>query len=205
MSNYFRTDTALDLVETLELTNDFFYKSKTDARYWKWFINALHSAVQSTASLALEAGNGFLIQEPKIAMQMMKADMFKPVSPRMDRFIDLVKKSLDKSNLRDSAIPFEANDCVIAFSSINDLRNDFAHFNVKSWSIEFMLILKNSSILAEYVEHYTIGTPAILWHDEEHQQRATKSVKNLRNLIQLRLTTQKRQVHVQGTTQFNET
>jgi hypothetical protein len=189
MSKYFRTDTSLDLIETLELTSEFLNQSEADERYWKWYINALHSAVQSTASLAIENGNGFLVQKPKIATQMMKADTktFNSVSPCMDTFINLVRKSLDKSNLRDSAVPLEVDSCIAALTSMNELRNEFTHFNVKSWSIEFMLILEKSAVAANYIEHFTVRTPAILWHDEEHQQRAAISVEKLRSLIHLRL------------------
>lgn len=185
MSDFFRTDTAQDLVETLELAHEFLNQCDDDGRYWKWFIHAMHSAAQSTASLALENGNGFLVQKPGVAQSMLKAhtNNSSPVSPHMDNFLKLIRKSLDKVNLRGSAVPLKDTGHIAALDSLDELRDGFAHFNVKSWSIEIMLILERASMAATYIEHYTTGTAAILWRDEEQQKSAATSVGKLQILI----------------------
>lgn len=190
MNHYFRTDTTQDLVETLELAHEFLKQCEDDGRYWKWFIHAMHSATQSTAFLALENGNGFLVQKPRVAQDMLRAhtNNSSPVSPHMDNFIKLIRKSLDKLNLRGSAVPLEDDGHTAALESLDELRDEFTHFNVKSWSVEIMFILDLSSIAASYIEHYTVRTPAILWRDEAHQNIAATAVRDLHSLIAQRCT-----------------
>lgn len=185
MNEYLRTDTAEDLVATLELATVFLLQSRTDERYCKWFIQALHSAVQSTAALALENGNGFLVQKPGTAQRMLEAHAkdIGAVEPNMDNFDRLIKKSLDKANVRGSAVPLEDHGHCVGLASLNKLRDGFVHFNVKSWSIEFALILDLARFSSSYIEHYTVLTSAILWHEESHQQRAYIAVEHLKTGI----------------------
>jgi hypothetical protein len=101
----------------------------------------------------------------------------------MDNFLKLIRKSLEKSNLRSLAVPLEDDGHIAALESLDELRDAFAHFNVKSWSIEIMLILECASVAATYIEHYTVSTAAILWRDEAHQKLAATAVRKLQSLI----------------------
>lgn len=182
MNEYFRTDTAEDLVATLELACEFLGKSYSDERYWKWFITSIHSVAQSTAALALEGGNGFLVQKPGVMQRMLEAHAngTAPVAPHMDNFIRLIEKTLLKQNLRGSAEPLQDNGHIKSLQSLDELRDGFAHFNVKSWSIETLLILASASKALNFVEHYVCATPAILWHDEQHQGRPAVAIGSLK-------------------------
>lgn len=181
MNRWFHTDTGHDLVATLELTCEFLLQCETDERYWKWFVMALHSAAQNTASLALENGNGYLVQKPGTALRMQQAHACggAPVEPHMDNFLKLIKRSLEKSNLRGAANPLPENGILAALKSVDDLRDGFAHFNVKSWAIEVSLILECAMAVAKYIDNYTVRTPAILWSDCVLQARAESAVTKL--------------------------
>lgn len=172
-AGYVRTDTAEDLASTLEIAVEFLARSRADDRYWKWLVYAIHAAAQSTAALALEGGDGFLVQKPNVMKKMLAAHESDgaPVQPHMDNFLRLIEKSLVKGNLRPSAEPLFDELHIKSLRTLDDLRDEFIHFNVKSWSIEKLLIVECASKALEFVQHYTCITPAILWRDESHQRR----------------------------------
>jgi len=186
MNEYFHTDTAEDLVATLELACEFLAKSYNDERYWKWFITSIHSVAQSAASLVLEDGNGFLVQKPGVMQRMLEAHAngTAPVAPHMDNFMRLIEKTLVKENLRGSVEPLQDGGHTKSLQSLDDLRDGFAHFNVKSWSIEILLILESAAKAVDFVEHYICTTSAILWHDEQHQGRAAIAIESLKTELE---------------------
>lgn len=185
MQDYVRTDTAHDLVSTLELAPVFLQRAFEDDRYWKWTIFAFHSAAQSTAALALENGNRFLVQKPKTMERMLQAHAAggPAVARFMDNFERLISKSLDRANLRAEAVPLEDHGHVAALNSLDELRDEFAHFNVKSWSIERAHILEYLRLALEYVRHYTCLMHAVLWHEELLQPRAEAALTRARGLL----------------------
>ena len=188
MNEYVRTDTTEDLLATLELSREFLAKAYSDDRYWKWFIYSIHSAAQSTAALALENGNGFLVQKPGVMLSMLEAyeNGAPPVSPHMDNFSRLIERAFIKQNLRCSAEPLQDNGHTKALESLDELRDGFAHFNVKSWSIEILLILECASKVLGFVHHYACTTPAILWNDKQDQQRAALAIGSLKSELENR-------------------
>jgi hypothetical protein len=173
MTEYLRTDTADDLVSTLEVAVEFLARARADDRYWKWLVLAIHAAAQSTSALALEGGSGFLVQKPSVMKRMLAAheSPSEPVEPHMDNFLRLIEKSLVKGNLRSNAEPLLDEGHLQSLRSLDELRDGLVHFNVKSWSIEKLLIVECASRALAFVLHYAYKTPAILWHDESHRNR----------------------------------
>ena len=182
MDEYIRTDTSEDLAATLELAVEFILRSAHDQRYWKWFIAAIHSAAQNTAALTLDGGNGFLAQKPRVMQRMLEAHAkgTEPVEPHMDNFSRLIEKCQLKENLRGNALPL--NDCghIKALRSLDELRDGFAHFNLKTWSIETLHVLDCTAKSLVFIEHYACNTPAILWHEEQHQLRVMSAIESLK-------------------------
>lgn len=181
MSDYLRTDTAEDTAASLEVAVEFLDHAASDDRYWKWFIHAIHSSVQNTLALALDGGNGFLVQKPGVMKRMLKAHATggAPVEPNMDNFLRLFDKALRPENLRAGAIPLTDNGHSEALRSLNDLRDGFAHFNVKSWSIEKLLIAERSRKVLDIVDHYVNKAPSIFWHEDSHHQRVSAATQTL--------------------------
>ncbi len=181
MSDYVRTDTAEDLVSTLEAALEFLQKAQTDTRYWKWFIHAMHSATQSTAALVLDLGNGFLVQKPGVMKRMLDAHEHNgpSVLPHMDNFSRLIEKALLKENLRWDAKPLIDSGHTQALQSLDHLRDGFAHFNVKSWSIGKLHVAESAQLAVEFIIHYICVDPAILWYKETYRKRAVAAVNKL--------------------------
>ena len=154
--DYVRTDTAEDAVSSLELAADFLERAGADDRYWKWFVIALHSGVQSMFALTLEAGNGFLVQKPGVMNAMLAAHESGKDAPQphMDNFLNLYKKVQRAENLRSTdCLPVESSPRLDhAHKSLDDLRDNFLHFNTKSWSIEREFILESARGCTEVAE-----------------------------------------------------
>lgn len=105
------------------------------------------------------------------------------VDPFMDNFGRLISKSLNRGNLRAAAVPLDDAGHVAGLNSLDELRDGFAHFNVKTWAIERAHILECLRHTLEYVRHYTCLTPAILWHEATLQPRAQAAIAVLRRLL----------------------
>ena len=86
---YLRINAAEDAVSSIELAADFYDQACLDARYWKWFVVALHAGIQGTFALALEGGNGLLVQKPSVTATTLSArDKSEvPPIPHMDNFL----------------------------------------------------------------------------------------------------------------------
>lgn len=186
-SEYVRTDTAEDAVSSLELAADFLERAAVDDRYWKWFVVALHAGIQSMFALTLKAGNGFLVQKPGVMRAMLAAHKSGEDAPLlyMDNFLNLYKKVQRTENLRSTdCLPVESSPARDhAHKSLDDLRDNFLHFNTKSWSIERELILESARGCTEVAEFILSRSRAIFWHEEHHHQRAILGLQSLHALL----------------------
>ena len=183
---YWRTDTEQDTVTSLEAARDFFVRAKSDNSYWKWYLIALHSSIQGAFALALENGNGLLVQKPSVTKAMLTAHATGSASPtqHMDNFSRLYTKIQVTENLRPGAIAFTPNavhDQAIA--SIEKLRDDLIHFNTKSWSIEIRLITDRSLHCCEVLDFLLNKSSSILWHNELSQPKITLALTSLVTLL----------------------
>jgi hypothetical protein len=182
---YWRIDTELDTVTSLEAARDFFVRTQSDASYWKWYIIALHSCIQGAFALALENGNGFLVQKPGVTAAILAAhETGAPIpAQHMDNFSRLYEKVKKAENLRSGVAPF--NPTTIhdqAINSLDSLRDDLIHFNTKSCSIPVSLIT-NSSLHCCEVLDFHLNSGGILWHNELHLPRALLALSSLTALL----------------------
>lgn len=177
---YFRTDTADDTIASLELASDFLRAAESDERYWKWFVIACHAGVQGVFALVLERGNGLLVQKPGVMKRTLQAFSGGTAipDPHMDNFIRLYQKVQSRQNLRSSSVnpvlPTPEGDAAI--TSLNELRDEFLHFNVKGWSVELELI-RNCAKQCIRIASFLVGqSQAILWHEAQHEDRAKSAL-----------------------------
>src|SRR5690606_13248439 len=152
----------------------FLHEALSDARYWKWFVVACHGGVQGVFALALERGDGLLVQKPGVMQRTLQAvSAGAPIpEPHMDNFARLYQKVQRRQNLRSSAVepvvPTPERDAAVA--SLDELRNQFLHFNVKGWSIEVELI-RSAAKECIGIASFLVGqSSAVLWQEVHHQQ-----------------------------------
>ena len=59
------------------------------------------------------------------------------------------------------------------------MRDEFIHFNSKSWSIEIVHMTETAAIACKVIEHiFTSGT--ILWHSNESDAEAARALESLK-------------------------
>jgi hypothetical protein len=181
-NTYIRTDTAEDALSSIELVAEFLVAAKQDDRYWKWFVIAFHAGLQGAFALALEGGNGIQVQKPGVTQKMIKGD---DTAPHMDNFLKLYKKIQCKENLAwQDSVPFVLTEVHNkAIERLDTLRDNFIHFNAKSWSIEKQLILEVASSALEVAEFIFLKSQSILWHASTLAPRASFSLQQLRSLL----------------------
>jgi transcriptional regulator with XRE-family HTH domain len=185
-----RTDAAEDAVSSLELAASFLESALTDDRYWKWFVVATHSAVQGIFVLALKAGDGLLVQKLGVTQKRIaayEADT-RPPLPHMDNFFNLYKKLHKKENLRSSdSVPIQPSEVhEQAVKSLDELRDEFLHFNAKSWSIERELIFVSVRGCLELMEFIISKSSTIIWYEQNQKERVHVALERLQLLLYVR-------------------
>jgi hypothetical protein len=173
--------TAADTADSVETAFSFLRLAKNDHRYWKWFVFAVHATIQNTFTLLLENGNGYLVQKTETMKKMLKADASggQPVKQSMDYFMELYSKVLRKENLRSDTVPPPDERHREALFSMNEIRNDFAHFNAKTWYIESHLLTQRAATSLDIVTFFLAQPQSILWHDAHLKHRVVVGVNTL--------------------------
>jgi hypothetical protein len=185
---YIRTDTEEEATASFELAKKFLIFAQNDNRYWKWFILALHSGIQNCLSLMLENGNGLLVQKPGVTKRMLEGLETGNYQheQHMDNFLRLFEKVKNKENLRfsHSTALSVTDEETEAIKWLDDFRDDFIHFNVKSWSIEKHLVICQSTIVARVASRLLNDCNSILWHSDENPNRIQSAISALEQQIQ---------------------
>ena len=188
-SDYLRTDTLEDALSSLELAVEFYDRGKSDERYWKWFVIAMHSGVQGCFSLALAGSHSLLVQKSGVAAKMLAAIEARSEipAPHMDNFLRLYAKLQSESNLRSSEVlPLPKSiDQKSGLESLDELRDEFLHFNTKSWSCEYALIESAARTAVEVARFLLFESRAILIYDYDVSRRAEHAVASLSHRLKI--------------------
>jgi len=186
---YWRTDTERDAVYSLVTARDFLAVVDKQPHYWRWFVLAVHSAVQGSLALALTNGDILHVQKPGVAQRMLASLSSQGLStpdPHMDNFLRLYAKAKDAAYLRSGATPLPAYEThARAMRSLDEMRDGFAHFNSKSWSIEIEYITGTAATACEVLEHI-FGSGAVLWHHRGSAARSSRALKALKAALRAR-------------------
>lgn len=180
--SYFRTDTQHDAVQSLLAAAHFLRLADEQPHYWKWFVAAVHSALQGAFAAALKKGDALAVQKPSVAQKMLahfQGNGNFP-EPHMDNFTRLFLKVQDAANLRPGVAPYRPSDEVSrAVEILNEMRDDFIHFNSKSWSIEIQYITENALLVCDVVLHLLVGSGSVLWYEDHLKTLAADGLKEL--------------------------
>jgi hypothetical protein len=185
---YIRTDTFDDAISSLELATLFYERAHHDERYCKWFVLALHSGVQGCFALALDGGNSLLVQKPGVAAKTLAALDARevPPEPHMENFLRLYKKLQAEGNLRSyDTLPLPESEAqASSLASLDELRDNFIHFNSKSWSISKELVKSSSRECAAVASFVLLNSRAVVYFDAEQESRARSAVESLVQRLQ---------------------
>lgn len=175
----------MDAVISLDAAADFITRTTTHPHYWKWAVLALHSAMQGFLVLALRKGDGFLVQKPGHANQMIAAHDNQTRIPDqyMDNFNGLYKKAQDPGNFRSGAPALPTDpEFDLKIKVFDQMRNDFIHFNTKGWSISIVDLVTHSKRCIKVIQSM-IDNGEILWHEELLSAEASLNLKKVKAAI----------------------
>jgi hypothetical protein len=180
---YLRTNEHEEAVRSLEFAQTQARLILSDPYHWKWVLISLHNAVQGLMVLALWNGNGLLSLRDKDAEKWLEAyrnDAPYP-SSKLDNFMNLYKKTKDKSNFATmGSEAFRADSSHnTSMKRLNDFRNDFIHFTPKGWSLELAGLPRVCIDALDIVRFFGWLSTAILWHNEKHSHRLKQAADSL--------------------------
>lgn len=185
---YWRTDTEHDAAYSLGAASDFLTLVDAKPHYWRWFMLAVHAGVQGCLALALMNGNLFYVQKPGVTKRMLAAHQSESEgldfpNPHMDNFLRLYEKAKQAQYLPRGATPLPSDDRhERALNSLNEMRDEFVHFNSKSWSVEIAHMTGVAAVACEVIE-YVFGSGALLWHTDEFEQEAVRALQSLKEAL----------------------
>src|SRR5690606_38953498 len=138
--------------------------------YWKWFVLAVHSALQGLLTLALRNTDTVLVQKPGVSRKMLAAFAGESdfPNPHMDNFLRLYRKAQTATNLPQGSIPLpgsEKHDR--AMTSLDGLRDELTHFNSKTFSIERAMLVECPLECCAVARHLLTSSGAIHWRYDE--------------------------------------
>ncbi|OGU40887.1 MAG: hypothetical protein A2455_17140 [Ignavibacteria bacterium RIFOXYC2_FULL_35_16] len=130
-NNWIRINIASETVSTIKFTSDLSKNFDSDLDYWKWFIIALHNAVQNIIVMSLRSINNIPIMEEKDSKKWLKAYWENKPLPKykiksLPQLFRQLKKNYEKFNLVDKFPPNSTLDW--SLKQIHNYRNLFLHF-----------------------------------------------------------------------------
>lgn len=186
---YWTIDSEHDAAHSVVAAAEFIKLAHRRPHYWKWFVLAMHSALQGALTLALHNDNTVLVQKPGVSKKMLAAFAGEQdfPAPYMDNFLNLYSKAQSCENLRQGAIslPISAEH-TRAMAALDELRDEFTHFNHKTWSIERSMLVECPLIACEVLRHLLVTSNAIHWREVELHTTALRALERVEAALRKR-------------------
>lgn len=198
--NFIRFDEKSNTYDSLEKLFVFLGKTKSDLNYWKWVIFALHNALYGAMILSLQGSNPtrvILIDDTlkeklkkQYNIQNLDVNNIQHVGKIWlhgklisftESFNRIQKQKYMKMNVCSKT--FQANDChkkSIKWLN-NKLRNPFAHFSPRGWSIAIDDIKNILNPCFEIIEFCLFKSNNVLFDEQEIKlfKDTTTKLKNI--------------------------
>jgi len=175
MEHYLRIDEKENAIDSLHKATEFLQHTEIDLFYWKWFIIAIHHAVYHFMLLALQnSDQSGIWKEPEklvdygLSRKVVDTENSKN---RLVEFLEAFDRIQEKDRMSGyvNAKPFvadtkhkEAAKCLNII-----LRNNFAHFSLKGWSIEIFFIIDAVSPMLEVVEFLVLNSGRLFFDEQQ--------------------------------------
>lgn len=181
MEHYLRIDEKDNAIDSLQKATEFLKNTKSDPLYWKWFIVAIHHAVYHFMLLALQnSDQSGIWKEPEKLVDYglsRKVVDTENAENKLVGFVEAFRRIQDKDRMSGyvNARPFVADtkheEAAARLNTI--LRNNFAHFSPKGWSIEIPFIVEAVSPMLEVVEFLVLNSGRLFM--DEQQRNSVQS------------------------------
>lgn len=168
-TGFFSTDTQQDVIESLQTALEYCERAASDPQKWKWFVIALHSAVQGAMVMVLERGNGLQALTARSREQWLRAYEAKKDLPEvyLNYFMELYQDiRTDAALTYVHSEKFQARKHHDAsMRKLNDLRNNWIHFAPKTWSIEALYVIRAARPVVEVLGFLLTKSQAFFWNN----------------------------------------
>jgi hypothetical protein len=168
MEKWHRTGLFEDAVISLKRCEEETQRFRSDPDALKWMVISLHSSVQGFIALVLSQGNGLQLMRKSAMVKWLEAHKNGhnyPDDTRMDTFLNLYSKIKKEECMQgmSGVVPFKSDGHNKAMKYLNELRNQFIHFNIDGWSIntgDLAWVIAKSMDVVEF----TYQSPHFPWH-----------------------------------------
>ena len=187
MENYLRIDGKENATDSLQKAAEFLKNTKSDPLYWKWFIVAIHHAIYHFMLLALQNTDlsGIWKEPEKLVDRGLSREVIDTENSqnKLVGFVEAFERIQETTRMSGyvNAKPFIANaghkEAATRLNTI--LRNNFAHFSPKGWSIEISFIVEAVSPMLEVVEFLVLNSGR-LFLDEQQRNGVQSDIAQIR-------------------------
>lgn len=168
---YLQTNEMTETYNAILMFEEFLICSKDDPYYYKWAVLAIHNALQCLMVLALKGTSPLSIiiwkddYNGKTAYEILS----KP-DQKLKHFLvlfDMIKHSASMNNSR----LFESNGISRHIKELNQLRNEFVHYQPKHWSIGIKGLSLVFLDVLKFVDYLVKECLEVRRNFDEHQQK----------------------------------
>ena len=192
-ADYIRTDEREDAVDALEHVSAIVATLPGRPLRWKWVILALHNALQGALVCTLSGTSGLgalgSSSQKKVLRWLEEASHSgNREMPEMwlADVMDLYKRTKDSKLMAEcGGDPLAENkDRDSDVERLHQLRNVFAHFSPKGWSIEIAGLPRIAISAVQIIEELLLSHPANTFRfDEVQASRVRKSIDGIRSSL----------------------
>jgi hypothetical protein len=186
--NWLRTDSFRETVSALEAFADDLRRVDHDAYRWKWAILSLHSTLQGTMVLALQASHGLHALREKDAIRWLDAHACGgpyPTDLKLDDFLSLynkIKSDLMLTYIHSSKFrPHGTQGASI--KKLNRLRNQFVHFTPGVWLLEIDGLPAICNDCLDIADYLAWQSNNVMWPNSDLATRAEAAFKAARRSL----------------------
>lgn len=156
--HFIRYDEIEDVLTSIDLIAIIAPLAKASPSYWKWLIIGAQSALQGAMVCLLTGTNSIGVLDKKSAKQVLQWHEDRSGSypeERLASFNDLLNRCITRPIGKPLALSASELEDVERLHAI--LRNNFAHFQPKSWSIERAGLPRILNVALSVVEEIMLG------------------------------------------------
>lgn len=158
-----------------------------ESRFWKYCLISIHNALQGYMCIVLKRGNSFATWKKQDFMKWMKAyekgDTLP--EPKLDYFMSLFEKLEIRNSTEISAcgLYLKGEKAKAAIEKLNDLRNNFSHFNLDGLLIT-QLEAAQACVAGLATIKHIVDTPDLIhWHEDLAKDECQNLIKDVENKL----------------------
>jgi hypothetical protein len=182
-------------IDFLEKTAFFLEKVKEDINWWKWVIISLHGALYGFMVCALAGSAGFstykddvtekLLKYYSLSSKEQKKKGYPNIRKKLEYFLNLYERIKDIKHMKVLSIGKAFNPKTDQDSSVeklNEVRNEFMHFDPKLWVLEINGMPKIVAEIMDIIYFLAFESNNIILNDSKKEE-VDELIKGTRGIL----------------------